>query len=79
VPPFGPSGLSRLERDVIQMRGVETVIVLEGINDIGQTLASAPEVIGGLKQEVKDLKHAGLRVFLGTLTPAGGTILPVLR
>jgi lysophospholipase L1-like esterase len=76
VPSFGPSGLSRLGRDAIQLRGVETVIVLEGINDIGQSSASAPEVIGGLKQGVKRLKRAGLRVFLGTLTPAAGTILP---
>jgi len=76
VPPFGPSGLSRLERDVVRLSGVETVIVLEGINDIGQTPASASEVIGGLKREVKALKESGMRVLLGTLTPAGGTILP---
>ena len=72
LPVFGPSGLSRLRRDVIHLPGVETVIILEGINDIGLTPATAPEVIGGLKQEVGALKQAGLRVLLGTLTPAGG-------
>ncbi len=72
LPVFGPSGLSRLNRDVVHLPGVETAIILEGINDIGLTPATAPEVIGGLKQEVRALKQAGLRVLLGTLTPAGG-------
>ena len=33
---YGPSALSRLQKDVIDQAGVTTVIWLEGINDIGQ-------------------------------------------
>lgn len=75
LPTFGPSGLTRLNRDVVSLPGVRAVIVLEGINDIGQTPAAASEVIGGLEQEVKLLEQARLRVLIGTLTPAGGTVL----
>ena len=73
IPRMGPSGLSRLDRDVIGLAGVRTVIVMEGLNDIGQPpVANADEVIGGLRQLVQRLKAARLRVLLGTLTPAGG-------
>jgi lysophospholipase L1-like esterase len=75
LPRMGPSGLSRLDRDVIGLAGVRTVIVLEGLNDIGlPPNASAAEVIGGLQQLVERLKAARLRVLLGTLNPVGGFI-----
>jgi lysophospholipase L1-like esterase len=71
---FGPSALSRLDGDVVATSGVTDVLILEGINDIGQTPpATAAQVIAGLQQVVARLKVAGLRVHLGTLTPAGGT------
>jgi lysophospholipase L1-like esterase len=74
---MGPSGLSRLDRDVIDLAGVRTVIVLEGSNDLGQPpTANAAEIIGGLQQLVERLKAARLRVLLGTLTPAGGSAVP---
>jgi lysophospholipase L1-like esterase len=70
---FGPSGLSRLDGDVLATSGVTDVIVLEGINDIGQQPpAGAAQVIAGLQQLVTRLKVAGLRVHVGTLTPSGG-------
>ena len=73
-PYFGPSGLSRLEADVISQAGVTDAIVLEGINDLAQErpFASAADVISGLQQIVGRLHAAGLNVVLGTLTPAGG-------
>jgi lysophospholipase L1-like esterase len=73
IPSFGPSGLSRLRADAIEQAGVTDVIVLEGINDIGQTPATAAQVIAGLGQLVAEIQAAGLRVHLGTLTPSGGT------
>jgi lysophospholipase L1-like esterase len=75
IPRMGPSGLSRLDRDVIGLAGVRTVIVMEGLNDIGlPPNASADEVITGLQQLVERLKAARLRVLLGTLNPVGGFI-----
>jgi lysophospholipase L1-like esterase len=72
----GPNALARLQRDVIDQPGVRDVIVLEGINDIGQSRASAQRIIAGLKRIVTRLGRAGLHALLGTLSPAGGMILP---
>lgn len=74
IPYFGPSGLSRVEADAVFQAGVTNVIILEGINDLGQPpAASATDVISGLQQLVEQLHAARLNVLLGTLTPAGGT------
>jgi lysophospholipase L1-like esterase len=70
---FGPSALFRLDGDVLAVSGATDVIVLEGINDIGQNPpATAAQVIAGLQQVVTRLQVAGLRVLVGTLTPSGG-------
>jgi lysophospholipase L1-like esterase len=62
-----------LDGDALAVSGATDAIVLEGINDIGQTPpATAVQVIAGLQQLVTRLKVAGLRVHLGTLTPSGG-------
>ena len=53
--------------------GVTDAILLEGINDLGQTPpATAAQIIAGLQQVVTRLQVAGVRVHLGTLTPSGG-------
>jgi lysophospholipase L1-like esterase len=74
---FGPSALFRLDGDVLAVSGATDVIVLEGINDIGQDPpAAAAQVIAGLQQVVTRLRVAGLRVLVGTLTPSGGNGRP---
>lgn len=76
-PAFGPSALSRLDSDVLAVPGVTDVIVLEGINDIGQPPpASAAAVIAALRQIVARLHDAGLRALVGTLTPSGRFAAP---
>ena len=70
----GQSALTRLDSDVIEEPGASDVIVLEGINDIGATGASADQLIGGLKALVGRLHAAGMQVLLGTLMPTGGTM-----
>jgi len=72
----GPAALARFDRDVLTQPGVAAVIVLEGINDIGQARASptpsAADLIAGHK-ELIDRAHArGLRVYGATLTPFEG-------
>jgi lysophospholipase L1-like esterase len=70
--PFagGPSALDRLERDVIRLSGVKTVIWLEGINDFGNAGADVEKVEDGVKEAVKRLRTAlpGVRIFMATLT-----------
>jgi lysophospholipase L1-like esterase len=74
---FGPSALSRLQTDAIDLPGVSNAIVLEGINDLGggSPTASPQAVIDGLRRVVARLHAAGLHVLLGTLTPTGGALV----
>lgn len=80
---FGPAGLARFDRDVIAQAGVEDVIVLLGINDIGHPGSSAPasdevtaeEIEAGLAQFVERGHEHGLKVFGATLTPFENTTL----
>lgn len=77
TPIFGPNALSRLDSDVLAVPGAREAIVLEGINDLGQDPpASAAEAIAALGQVVQRLRLAGVRVLVGTLTPAGGYGVP---
>jgi lysophospholipase L1-like esterase len=69
IPMFGPSALSRFTPDAIDVPGVTTIIILEGTNDIGQSNATASQIITGLTQLVGVAKAAHIRVLLGTLTP----------
>jgi lysophospholipase L1-like esterase len=75
--PFagGPSALARLDRDVLGVPGLSTVIWLEGINDISNG-ASAAEIIDGLKEGVKRLRGRGIRVIGATVVPALGAAVP---
>lgn len=71
IPMFGPSGLSRFRVDALDQAGVTEVIVLEGINDIGQSSATAAQLEAGYDQLVTAAHAAHLEIVLGTLTPAG--------
>jgi lysophospholipase L1-like esterase len=70
--PGGPSALERLQRDVISLPGVSTVIWLEGINDFGARGASAQAVSDGVRAGVKRLREniPGVRIYMATLTGA---------
>jgi len=68
----GPSALSRIQRDVISLSGVSTVIWLEGINDLGHAGASVSALKEGLASGVALMRRRipGVRIVLGTLTTA---------
>ena len=72
----GPSALARFDRDVLAQPGVTDVIVLEGINDIGQARAnpspSAADLITAHRQLVERAHARGLRIYGATLTPFEG-------
>jgi len=76
--PFagGPSALQRLDRDVLSLSGVSTVIWLEGINDLSNSgSASVAAVIAGMQEGVKRIRARipGVKVIGATLTPALGS------
>ncbi len=73
-----PSGLSRLDRDVISHDGVKTVIVALGINDLGNyadDVSNVDDIKDGMRQTADKLHRAGLKVLWATLTPFQNTTL----
>ncbi len=76
IKPFagGPSSSMRLERDVMQLSGVTTMIWLEGINDFSKNgMASTARVIAQMSDGVKRLNTAGIRVIGATVGTALGS------
>ncbi|MFZ9556112.1 MAG: GDSL-type esterase/lipase family protein [Limnohabitans sp.] len=74
--PGGPSALMRLERDILSLSGVTTVIWLEGINDFGKNgNASAEAVIEGMRAGVARMRqhNPSIRVLGATVVSALGS------
>lgn len=73
VMPYGTAGTRRFADDVLSQPGVADVIIMEGINDLGDDAdVTAADVTDGLRDLVDQARRAGIRVHLGTLTPALG-------
>ena len=70
---FGPSALHRLDRDVLAQPGVRSVILLEGINDIGGEGATGGAIIAGYRQIIARVHARGARIYGGTLTAFAGS------
>ncbi|HEY3610570.1 MAG TPA: SGNH/GDSL hydrolase family protein [Pseudonocardiaceae bacterium] len=85
---FGISALSRLNADVLdqaRQADAHTVVLLEGINDLGfptqpnsgctapNTFVTAQQVINGYRQIIAAAHQHDMRIIGATLTPAGGS------
>ena len=74
----GSAGLTRFARDALAVPGVATVIILEGINDIGDAstqgtpVPDAGTLIDAYRQMIARAHGAGVKVILGTLLPYKG-------
>jgi lysophospholipase L1-like esterase len=69
----GVSAQARLDRDVLSKPAVETVIYMEGINDIGRgTAMSADQLIQADRQIIDRVHAAGKCIIGATLTPFVG-------
>jgi len=79
----GVNALARFDRDVLGMSGVKWLMLMEGINDIGQTTSArgnappqnpvtADELIAAMKQIVERAHAHGIKVIGCTLTPYEG-------
>jgi len=73
-PYYGVPALLRLDRDVLAQSGARTVILLEGINDIGFD-ATADALIAGYREIAGRVHAAGLKIIGGTITPFGGSAI----
>ena len=74
--PGGPAAGQRLERDVLSLSGVSTVIWLEGINDFSKNgNASLEAVQNGMREIVGRIRARipGVRVIGATVTSAYGS------
>lgn len=76
---WGAAGLARLDRDVLRIEGVTHLVLLEGINDINMSGrspfgtnpdVSADDIITGYRQVIARAHARGIKVYIGTLTPA---------
>jgi len=77
----GVSALARFDRDVLSQPGVQWLMMLEGINDIGNSSTggngnsgplTAEELIWGLRQVVDRAHQHGLKVIGCTILPYEG-------
>lgn len=75
----GVNALARLDRDVLSQPGVKWLMVLEGINDIGQLAqpnaafrVTAGDLIWAYQQIITRAHAQGIRVIGCTLTPYDG-------
>jgi lysophospholipase L1-like esterase len=84
-PCYGDALMTRFSRDVLDRPGVKAVVVLIGINDINfaamparsgldcdfpHASVTAADLIAGYQRVIAAARHAGVRAFGGTLTPA---------
>ncbi|MEU9949834.1 SGNH/GDSL hydrolase family protein [Streptomyces sp. NPDC047939] len=79
----GEKAVVRFEKDVLDEPGVGTVIVLEGINDIGASGAggvgaptpevSVAQLVAGHRSLIRQAHAKGLKVIGATLTPIKGS------
>ncbi|WP_369062337.1 SGNH/GDSL hydrolase family protein [Caulobacter sp. 73W] len=79
----GPTAIDRFTRDVLSQTGVSHVIVLEGINDIGQSgrvrpdgskgpVTTAEQLISGYEQLIARAHERGVKVMALTILPFEG-------
>jgi lysophospholipase L1-like esterase len=69
----GVSAQARLDRDVLSKPAVETVLYMEGINDIGRGTATSADQLIQADQQIIDRVHAAGKCIIGaTLTPFVG-------
>ncbi len=72
-PQFGFAVPSRLARDVLLQSGARAVILMEGINDIGDKSTKAEQLIAVDQQIILACHEAGLKIYGATLTPFAGS------
>jgi lysophospholipase L1-like esterase len=74
---LGPAAIDRFERDVLKQQGVKWLIILEGVNDLGQTPDSAAamqvanDLIAAYDQMITRAHAKNIKVYGATILPFG--------
>lgn len=70
------TALKRFDRDILGQRGVKSVVIFEGVNDIGwsagQAESKTKRLIEAYQTLIKKARERGLKVYMGTITPFKG-------
>jgi len=74
---FGILAKQRFNRDILMQPGIETVVIFEGVNDIGaaskgESERVAADLINAYDEMITKAKARNLRIFLCTITPFKG-------
>lgn len=79
LPQFGVSLLERFDADVLSVTAATHVLAMIGTNDSGNALPgqipSDEAMIAGYTQLIERAHAAGLKIILGTIPPAEGTVI----
>ena len=67
-PVNSPTGVDRLDRDVLSHSGISHVVLFEGTNDIRRG-ATADQLIAGMKTIVAKVKAKGIKIIGVTIIP----------
>jgi lysophospholipase L1-like esterase len=81
---LGPNLMARFGRDALDRSGVVSIIVLEGVNDLGMQTREHPvsndalaaqrgRIIDGFRRMIERAHARGLRIYGGTITPFVGS------
>lgn len=71
---LGPTALQRFHRDVLTQSGARWLLLLEGVNDIGNARKeTVTELITSYQTMIGQAHAAGIAVLGGTLLPFGGS------
>jgi lysophospholipase L1-like esterase len=79
---LGERATARFRRDALDQPGVRTVIVLEGVNDLGLGLGdtgkppTSAQLIEGYRTLIRAAHARGVRIVGATILPFKGTIYP---
>ncbi len=81
TPFVGTAAISRFDTDVLQQRAIQSIIFLQGTNDIlANTLLQAAEqqvslneLIAGIESLIAKSHAHGYKIYGGTLTPRAGS------
>ncbi len=73
---FGLPAKDRFNRDILEQRGVGTVVIFEGVNDIGGSRGNsetvARQIIEAYQEMIKKSRAHRMKVYIGTITPFMG-------
>ena len=68
--------LKRFDRDILGQKGVTSLIIFEGVNDIGgaknDSEQRANDLIAAYREMMAKAHNKGIKVYLGTITPFKG-------